>query len=40
MGQRISRAKQTIKNSGVAFEMPGERERNPERLGSIFHGCI
>ncbi|HZX90157.1 MAG TPA: sigma-70 family RNA polymerase sigma factor, partial [Rudaea sp.] len=27
MAQRISRAKQTIRNSGVSFEMPGERER-------------
>jgi RNA polymerase sigma factor (sigma-70 family) len=36
MAQRISRAKQTIKNSGVAFEMPGERER-AERLGSVLH---
>jgi RNA polymerase sigma factor (sigma-70 family) len=36
MAQRISRAKQTIKNSGVSFEMPGERER-AERLGSVLH---
>ena len=36
MAQRISRAKQTIKNSGVAFEMPGERER-VERLASVLH---
>ena len=36
MAQRISRAKQTIRTSGVAFEMPGERER-AERLGSVLH---
>ncbi|HET7777681.1 MAG TPA: DUF6596 domain-containing protein [Rudaea sp.] len=36
MAQRISRAKQTIKNSGVAFEMPDERERL-ERLASVLH---
>jgi len=36
MAQRISRAKQTIRNSGVSFGMPGERER-AERLGSVLH---
>ena len=36
MAQRISRAKQTIKNSGIRFEMPGDRERG-ERLGSVLH---
>jgi RNA polymerase sigma factor (sigma-70 family) len=36
MAQRISRAKQRIKDSGVSFEMPGERER-AERLGSVLH---
>jgi predicted RNA polymerase sigma factor len=36
MAQRISRAKQSIKNSGVAFEMPDERERL-ERLASVLH---
>jgi len=36
MAQRISRAKQRIRESGVAFEMPGERERG-ERLASVLH---
>jgi len=36
MAQRISRAKQTIRNSGVSFEMPGERER-AARLDSVLH---
>src|SRR5678810_827007 len=36
MAQRISRAKQTIRNSAVSFGMPGERER-AERLGSVLH---
>ena len=36
MAQRISRAKQTIRNSGVSFEMPGERER-AMRLDSVLH---
>jgi len=36
MAQRISRAKQRIRESGVAFEMPGERERG-ERLDSVLH---
>jgi RNA polymerase sigma factor (sigma-70 family) len=36
MAQRISRAKKTIKTSGVPFGMPGERERE-ERLGAVLH---
>lgn len=36
MAQRISRAKQTIKASGVAFNMPGRAERG-ERLASVIH---
>jgi RNA polymerase sigma factor (sigma-70 family) len=36
MAQRISRAKQRIKDSGVPFDMPTERERT-ERLGSVLH---
>jgi len=36
MAQRISRAKQTIKASGVPFEMPTTRER-AQRLGSVLH---
>jgi RNA polymerase sigma factor (sigma-70 family) len=36
MAQRISRAKQRIKASGVPFGMPGERERT-ERLGAVLH---
>jgi predicted RNA polymerase sigma factor len=36
MAQRISRAKQRIRESGVAFEMPGGRERG-ERLDSVLH---
>jgi RNA polymerase sigma factor (sigma-70 family) len=36
MAQRISRAKQLIKKSGVAFELPNETERS-ERLGSVLH---
>ena len=36
MAQRISRAKQRIKDSGVAFHMPTDRERT-ERLGSVLH---
>lgn len=36
MAQRISRAKQKIKTSGVPFEMPGAAERD-ERLGSVLH---
>ena len=36
MAQRISRAKQTIKASQVAFEMPDARER-AERLNSVLH---
>ncbi len=36
MAQRISRAKQSIKESGVPFSMPEERER-VERLGVVLH---
>jgi RNA polymerase sigma factor (sigma-70 family) len=36
MAQRISRAKQRIRTSGVAFQMPGEQER-AERLGAVLH---
>ena len=36
MAQRISRAKQRIKSSGVPFRMPTDRERS-ERLGAVLH---
>ena len=36
MAQRISRAKQRIKTSGVPFGMPTDRERT-ERLGAVLH---
>ncbi len=36
MAQRISRAKQRIKTSGVRFRMPSDRER-AERLGAVLH---
>jgi RNA polymerase sigma factor (sigma-70 family) len=36
MAQRISRAKQRIKSSGVPFLMPGDRER-AERQGAVLH---
>jgi len=36
MAQRISRAKQAIKQSGVGFGMPSEGERT-ERLGAVLH---
>lgn len=36
MAQRISRAKQSIRASGVAFAMPGSAERT-ERLGAVLH---
>jgi RNA polymerase sigma factor (sigma-70 family) len=36
MAQRISRAKQSIKDSGVPFAMPTEHERD-ERLSSVLH---
>ncbi|WP_394829631.1 RNA polymerase sigma factor [Pendulispora albinea] len=36
MAQRISRAKQTIKKSGLSFCMPTEDER-AERLGAVLH---
>ena len=36
MAQRISRAKQTIKTSGVPFSMPGREERT-ERLTAVLH---
>jgi len=36
MAQRISRAKQLIKKSGVGFQMPGPSERD-ERLQAVLH---
>jgi len=36
MAQRISRAKQSIKTSGIPFSMPTDSER-AERLGSVLH---
>lgn len=36
LAQRISRAKQSIKNSGVAFHLPDEAER-AQRLASVLH---
>jgi RNA polymerase sigma factor (sigma-70 family) len=36
MAQRISRAKQGIRKSGVPFSMPDARERD-ERLGAVLH---
>jgi RNA polymerase sigma factor (sigma-70 family) len=36
MAQRISRAKQSIKASGIPFRMPGEAER-AARLGAVLH---
>ncbi|MGJ5816029.1 RNA polymerase sigma factor [Paludibaculum fermentans] len=36
MAQRISRAKQTVKSSGVPFSLPTEQER-AERLRSVLH---
>jgi RNA polymerase sigma factor (sigma-70 family) len=36
MAQRISRAKQGIKTSGIPFVMPTDRERT-ERLGAVLH---
>ena len=36
MAQRISRAKQTIKSSGIPFEMPAADERD-ERLRAVLH---
>ena len=36
MAQRISRAKQTIKTSGVPFRLPNQRER-AQRLNSVLH---
>ena len=36
MAQRISRAKQKIKTSGVPFSLPTDRER-AERLGAVLH---
>jgi RNA polymerase sigma factor (sigma-70 family) len=36
IGQRISRAKHTIKTSGIAFRMPDADERT-ERLASVLH---
>jgi RNA polymerase sigma factor (sigma-70 family) len=36
MAQRISRAKQTIKNSGIRFQLPASEER-PQRLRAALH---
>ncbi len=36
MAQRISRAKQRIRDSGIPFDLPNERER-AERLSSVLH---
>jgi RNA polymerase sigma factor (sigma-70 family) len=36
MAQRISRAKQTIKSSGVPFQVPSEQER-AQRLSAVLH---
>ena len=36
MAQRISRAKQTVKTSGVPFSLPSESEREA-RLGAVLH---
>jgi RNA polymerase sigma factor (sigma-70 family) len=36
MAQRISRAKQSIKSSGIAFRVPTTREW-PEQLGAVLH---
>jgi RNA polymerase sigma factor (sigma-70 family) len=36
MAQRISRAKQSIKTSGVPFQMPSAEERK-QRLGAVLH---
>jgi RNA polymerase sigma factor (sigma-70 family) len=36
MAQRISRAKQSIKNSGIPFQLPTSRER-AERLRAVLH---
>jgi len=36
MAQRISRAKQSIKKSGIGFRLPSEAER-AERLASVLH---
>jgi RNA polymerase sigma factor (sigma-70 family) len=36
MGQRISRAKQTIRSSGIGFRLPTDEER-AERLASVLH---
>ena len=37
MAQRISRAKQTIKTSGVGFAMPEPGEERDARLGAVLH---
>ena len=36
MAQRISRAKQQIRKSGLPFVMPSNRER-AERVGAVLH---
>ncbi len=37
MAQRISRAKQNIKASGVPFRMPGEHDLRAQRLRAVLH---
>ena len=37
MAQRISRAKQTVKASGVPFMLPESREEHTERLAAVLH---
>ena len=37
MAQRISRAKQTIKSSGVPFRLPDTGEERSERLSAVLH---
>ncbi len=37
MAQRISRAKQTIKSSGVPFRLPDPGEERSERLSAVLH---
>ena len=36
MAQRISRAKQSIRDSGISLDMPSQQERT-QRLGSVLH---
>jgi predicted RNA polymerase sigma factor len=37
MAQRISRAKQTIRESGVSFRMPDRNEQQQQRLRAVLH---